>query len=225
MSSKKTITHNTPVANTSVYEPLLKYLSVAPITPAEIDILLSYITVRTLPKRTRLLSAGQFCDCIWFVSKGLIREFYEKDTEVETKQINSFFFPEGTFCMSPASMGRRIESQVCIETLEETTVLEFQITDLYEMYRRVPMLNYIARQIFETRLGIAHDIIAMYILDTPEYRATRLYQTYPSLKDRISDVHLASYLGITPKSLSRIKNRIYNKDKKVSKEGFLVHNN
>lgn len=170
------------------------------------------------PKKTRILEIGQVCDKMYFVVKGCLRLYYEKDDT----EINCFFFHENLFCTAFGSFMMRRPSNQIMETLEDTLMLAISFDELQQLYIDVPEMNALVRKILEERYTNAHDIISSYVLESPEQRYEGFKEKYPVLVNRIAEQHIASYLGITPKSLSRLKKRIYTKNKKGNLSGLPV---
>jgi CRP/FNR family transcriptional regulator, anaerobic regulatory protein len=164
------------------------------------------------PKKTQILDIGQICNEMYFIIKGCLRLYYLKDI----KEINCFFFHEGLFCTAFGSFMMQRESNQIMETVEETICLCITFDELQVLYQEVPAMNTLVRKILEERYTNAHDIISSYILDTPEERFEMFHKKYPVLINRLPEYHIASYLGITAKSLSRLKRRFMVKAKKVT---------
>ncbi len=76
------------------------------------------------------------------------------------------------------------------------------------MYQKYPELEKVTRSMLELSIGETQDETALFMSSTPEQRYLRLVQKRPSLINRVPQHQLASYLGMTPESLSRIKKRI-----------------
>lgn len=168
------------------------------------------------PKKTKMLEIGQVCDKMYFVLKGCLRLYYQKDDA----EINCFFFHENLFCTAFGSFMMRRKSNQIMETMEDTVMLAISFEELQKLYEEVPEMNMLVRKILEERYTNAHDIISSYVLDNPEQRYEHFKEKYPALVNRIAEHHVASYLGITPKSLSRLKKRIYAKKKKGNLSGL-----
>ncbi|MFK8005403.1 MAG: Crp/Fnr family transcriptional regulator [Saprospiraceae bacterium] len=160
---------------------------------------------REVPKKYPLLKIGEIAREVYFINKGCARLFYDKDGE----EITGFFFLENMMLGGFESMLTRQPSQQGIETLEpcELVILPFlQFEDLHE---KIPRLNIFTRKFLAERFVFAQKVVASLILDSPEERYLRLFQRQPELLNRVPQHMLATYLGITPVSLSRIRKRIF----------------
>ncbi len=166
--------------------------------------------VLQIPKKTKMLDMGQTCTKMYFVIKGCVRLYYVK----EEAEINCFFFHENLFCTAFGSFMLQRPSNQIMETIEDSTLLAISFDELQQLYEDVPEMNKLVRKIVEERYTNAHDIISSFVLDNPEQRYEHFKEKYPALVNRIPEYHIASYLGITAKSLSRMKKRIYSKIRK-----------
>lgn len=159
---------------------------------------------REVPKKYPLLKIGEISREIYFINKGCARMLYDKDGE----EITGFFFLENMMLSGFESMLTHQPSQQGIETLEpcELVILPYSAFD--ELHEKIPRLNIFTRKLLAERFIFAQKVVASLILDTPEERYLRLFQRQPELLNRVPQHMLATYLGITPVSLSRIRKRI-----------------
>ena len=184
--------------------------SFVPITEKEIAIIVKNAQVLKIPKKTKLLHVGEVCDKMYFIISGCLRLYFIKgDTER-----NCFFFHENLFCTAFGSFMMQRPCNQVIESIEDTLCLMVSFEDFEKIYADLPKMNVIVRKILEERYANAHDIISSFILHTPEERYLRFIEKYPLLVNRIPEYHISSYIGITPKSFSRLKGRLRNKAKK-----------
>ncbi|HAD12516.1 MAG TPA: hypothetical protein DCF33_08760 [Saprospirales bacterium] len=199
--------------NTSEIQSVFSvFRQILPVPDSSLMRIVSNASLLQIPKKTRLLELGQVCNHMYFVIKGCLRLYYQKG-ELE---INCFFFHENLFCTAFGSFMMRRKSNQILETLEDTVMLAITFDELQQLYIDVPEMNVLVRKILEERYTNAHDVISSFVLDNPEQRYENFKQKYPALINRIAEQHIASYLGITPKSLSRLKKRVYAKNKKVT---------
>lgn len=175
----------------------------------ELGLILQKAKLLQVPKRTRLLEMNAICDKMYFVIKGCLRLYYIKDG-VER---NGFFFHENLFCTAFGSFMMQRPSNQILETMEDSICLYTTYNELQELYEVFPKMNIIVRKIVEERYTNAHDIISSFILHCPEERYLEFIDKYPLLVNRIPEYHIASYLGITAKSFSRLKKRVHEKMK------------
>lgn len=173
-------------------------------TREEKQIIESYFSVRQLPKKFTLIKTGKIARELYFINKGLLRLYYTKETE----DITAFIFREHLFASSYDSFLRQAPSIQGLDTLEDSELLVITFDDLNTLYKKVPRMETLARKIAEQRFINAQLILSSYILDSPEERWKKFEATNGDLLLRVSHHMIASFLGITPVSLSRIRKRL-----------------
>lgn len=160
--------------------------------------------VRHVPKRYTLVKEGDVAQELYFINKGLIRLFYTKEIE----EITGFIFKEHLFAASYESYLRQSPSVQTLETLEECELLVISKERMEQLYVEVPAINILTRKIAEQRFINAQQLFTSYIMETPEERYLKFMHQHPDLMQRVPLQIIASFLGITPVSLSRIRKRI-----------------
>ena len=189
----------------AVKEKLLAYL---PAIEGHWDEVSPLVRVRRVPVKTTLLRDGEISDNLFIVIEGCLRLFFVKN---DGSEYTSQFFFEGQLVTSLESFATRTPSRQYLETLEPSTVCAISaknvetILGLHEDFRKWYFSYLKDRLIYYTR---AH---SSFILDSPEERYLRLVKEYPFILQRVSQHYIASYLGVTPVSLSRIRARIKNR--------------
>ena len=159
---------------------------------------------REISRKTVLISAGMIAREVYFVVEGCLRLYYEK----EGNDRSAFFFTDGSFAGAYDSFVTQTPSPHFVETLEPCRVLVLSFHTLQRLYEQVPAANELVRKVMEHRFVELHQLFTAFILDSPEERYQQLLIHHPDLLQRIPQHHLATYLGITPISLSRIRKRI-----------------
>jgi CRP-like cAMP-binding protein len=174
---------------------------------SELEIIMPYFEAKTFKRKTLLLDIGKVSDEVYYLIKGCIRLYCEKDGE----ELSTYFFTENMFAGSYDSFIARRPSKVAIETLEECEVLILTHQSQELLYKIFPKMNEFIRKAIEVRFVLLHDLFISYLLNSPEERYLTLLKERPELLQRISQHQIASFLGITPVSLSRIRNRVVKK--------------
>ncbi|MES1181322.1 MAG: Crp/Fnr family transcriptional regulator, partial [Flavobacterium sp.] len=95
--------------------------------------------------------------------------------------------------------------------LEDSQVLVISYTSFQELFIEFTKMDEFVRKVLEERFVSLHELFTSQIVDSPEERYLKLQKERPDLVQRIAQHHLATYLGITPVSLSRIRNRVTKK--------------
>jgi CRP-like cAMP-binding protein len=173
----------------------------------ELDIIMPYFETRKFKKKSILLDIGKISNEVFYIVKGCIRLYCEKDGE----ELSTYFFTENMFAGSYDSFLSRKTSKVAIETLEECEVLVLTHEAQEKLYDIFPKMNEFIRKAIEQRFVLLHDLFISYLLNSPEERYLMLQKERPELLQRIPQHQIASFLGVTRVSLSRIRNRIAKK--------------
>lgn len=174
------------------------------LTDAEKEILESAFIYREIPRKFKLVSLGEVATELYFINKGLIRLYYTKDIE----EITGFIFKEQLFASSLDSFLRKTPSIQTLESLEDCELLVTTYDKLEELYQTVPKMNILTRKVAEQRFINGQQILSSFILDSPEERYIKFENQHKDLLQRVPLNIIASYLGITPVSLSRIRKRM-----------------
>lgn len=168
-----------------------------------------YLKPKELSKSSILVDLGEVSKEVFFILKGCLRYYYLTD---DGREITGFIFQENMFAGSHNSFFSQVPSTQVLETIEATSVLTINYTDLMDLYRLVPKMNELVRKILEHRFAFAQSVIASLIINKPEERYRQLLKQQPELVHRVPLHILATYIGITPVSLSRIRARKTKKD-------------
>lgn len=147
----------------------------------EMKAIVELFPVRTFKKGTILLRAGEVATETYYVLKGLVRQYYLTSGQ-----------PAKHF----------------LSCLEESTLSIVARDKEVEFYQRFPRFEKMCRVSTEEELGNYQDMLATYITSSPEERYFNLTESRPELLDRVPQYQLASFLGVKPESLSRIRKRI-----------------
>lgn len=183
---------------------LISYLSKYTTISTELErALTETLMVREYKKGTVLLSEGKECNECYFILKGLIRSYYLKGIDEVT---TDFYLEEES--ASPSCFGKRIPSKVNLQCLEDTIAV-IGTPDIEEkMYQKYPELEKLSRIIGDKIISNYSDKLDHFKLSTPEERYLWLIDNRMELIERVPQYLIASYLGIKPESLSRIRKRI-----------------
>ena len=167
------------------------------------DKLGNIFTEREIPARTLLLNQGEIAKTIYFVKKGCLREWFNKDG----KSITFQFFFEGQPVASIDSFMSGAPSLFSIESIEPATIFSVRKEDFDRLFILYPGLKDEFQRFIFSRFSNYAKLFLSRITDSPRERYEDLVKTRPDIIRRIPQHYIASYLGITPVSLSRIRNR------------------
>lgn len=175
-----------------------------PLSRDEFITFASLLTQRRLAKHEPFLRAGDVCTHIAFISRGCLRYYYLK----EGSEFNGQFFFEGAWVGDYHSFLTGQPSVQYIDALEEAELLIMSRADLLALYDQQPRFERFGRLLAENVVIGSQRRTASLLFDTPEERYLKLITERPKVIERIPLHHIASYLGIKPESLSRIRKRL-----------------
>lgn len=167
--------------------------------------LLNKILIKEVPSGTTLLSEGDIATKLFLVIHGCLRTYFIKETGIE---ITSQFFIEGQMVSSFESAMTGMPSRQYIDAIEDSTVGFIEITIFKKMISESGLGMNDFNRFLISRLIFYMNQHASFILDNPEKRYKKLLQDNPELISRLPQKYIASYLGITPVSLARIRTRL-----------------
>jgi CRP-like cAMP-binding protein len=150
------------------------------------------------------LAEGQICKQVGFVAKGLMRYYINHDGDEKTYA----FSQENDYVCNYESFLPQTPSSKIIQALEDCDVLVISQDDLKIFYTNVHAGERFGRIAIETVfIQLLQEISAFYT-ETPALRYERFLRNHADLQQRISQYHIASFVGVKPQSLSRIRKRI-----------------
>lgn len=190
-------------------EPLFNQLynvvsRMLPLSQREWDMFAESFIYRSVPKKFRLVSVGDVSREAYFINKGAARLFFEKEGE----EVSANFMFENNFVASLESFLLQVSSRQAIDTLEDCELLVLSKQRLEELIRKQPQFNLFSKAIAETAFIMLQRRASSFILDSAEERYMNMLQQRPEILERVPQHMIASYLGVTPVSLSRIRKRI-----------------
>lgn len=163
--------------------------------------LLARLSFRTFPRGTIVQQADQVATKSYFIHKGLFRLYFLKDG----KEISEYFPAENEWCNSPKSFITRQKDIYYIEALEDTEVFCIHVNDLGYLFEHFPEMERYARQSMGSVFGHLMERIASLRFTTAREKYAHFMLTYRDIQHRIPLGMIASYLGITQETLSRIR--------------------
>lgn len=188
-----------------MFETIYSYIkSFVSFTENEKQIFEDAFSFRQVPKKIRLAEEGKIAKELYYIVKGLVRLYYTKNGE----EITGYIFREGLFASSYESFLRQVPSIQTLEALEDCDLLVINYKTLEKLYNDLPKMHIVARKVAEQRFINAQAMLSSFILDSPEERYRKFEEQHGDLLLRVPHHMIASYLGITPVSMSRIRKRL-----------------
>ena len=168
-------------------------------------IILSAFDPISVKKKKDLLEPGEVCKYIYFIVKGCLRSYY-----VDTKGVEHIYQIrlDNSWISDLASFFSQRPSKYYIESLEDTELLRSSFDRLEQLYNEVPKLERYFRILFQKAYVNALERLNATMWESALDRYNDMLKEHPDIFQRVPLVYIASYLGITPESLSRIRKRI-----------------
>lgn len=177
-----------------------------PLTEEERRIFHSLLRYRRLKKRTFLLQEGEVCSFDAFIIKGCLRSFYMNEDGGET---NLNFSIEGGWVSAPQSMGDQEPSDLFIEALEDGELLLLDYRSKSELLERVPKFERFFRLLLQRNLANLQRRWHASVSHSAQQRYTSFIEVYPQIASRITQTHIAKYIGVSPEFLSKMRSSMY----------------
>lgn len=176
-----------------------------PLTEEEQEFIKQYLTVKKIRKRQYFLQEGDICKCAAFVEKGALRSY--KVNEDGTEHIIQFAL-EGQFISDVYSFITSEPSIYNIDAIEDSELVLITKSASDELHKRSSKyLEYIFHVISEVYIGLERRLTSTISLSLEE-RYIDLTTHYPDIIQRVPQHMVASYMGLTPETLSRVRKRI-----------------
>ncbi|BAZ13809.1 hypothetical protein NIES4071_56490 [Calothrix sp. NIES-4071] len=168
----------------------------------EWNLLASIFEVKTAQKQEYILLPGAKVHKLYFVCSGLLRFYYITDDCIES---NKAFIVENTFAGSLAAYNLDLPILYGVQALEPTILLAAKFNDFVALFDRHPIFDRLGRKLAEWLLNRKELRSRSLLQQQAKERYLDFLEQYPDLVKRVPQYHIASYLGITEVSLSRLK--------------------
>jgi len=183
------------------------FLKFTTLTAEETKALTDSMVIKKIRKGEFLIKKGQRNKDTYFVLSGLIRQFKLANGE----ELTTNFFNEGQWIISLTSFKDNPVADSYLMSEEPSLVVIGNEEKAQEIFKNFPRLETTSRAVMETVFSEQQKTITSYLTETPEQRYLRLLNERPDIFQRVPQYHIASYIGVKPESLSRIRKRIANK--------------
>ncbi len=180
------------------------FSKISPLSDEESKGIAESMQTKKYKKGDFLLKESQKSSSTYFILEGCIREYILTDGDEKTTN----FFTEEQWAISLNNFTPENTSQHNWICMEDTTVVIGDEQKAQALFKRFPRFETISRNIMEAAFAKQREALSSYYVDSPEQRYLKLIKSRPGLIQRIPQYHLASYIGVKPESLSRIRKRI-----------------
>ena len=173
-------------------------------THDELDILESVLVQMKFAKGEMILREGEVCRNLYYVDKGLVRQFYFK----KGKEVTEYMGTEGSVIMCIESLFKEEPTHLQVEALEPVQIYALPKTRLEEVAMHNVNIQILYRKILEESLINSQIHADLVRFETAQDRYQKLCKISPQLALRAPLVYIASYLQMTPETLSRVRSNI-----------------
>ena len=175
--------------------------SISALNTLELNEIIDISTIKELQVDEYFFYEGMRAKEVAFVYKGYLRKYYLKDG----KESTDFFYFENSFT---GDLPSTINNDLCVSfnvAMEPTVLVTFRYSDLDNLSHKYPNIDHLLRVNVERSFITFHQKAISFILKSPKQRYEELVSEYPQILQRVTQYHIASYLGITPQHLSRLR--------------------
>lgn len=185
------------------FKQFLKNL--APITDKEFAESISFFSEKNLKKGDFFVIQDQVCRHIGFVMKGSLRTYYLND---KGEEITSCFCIENKWTTSYKSFLLQQPSKLSVQAIEDTALIVIEYNNLQKLYKSSPAWQNIGRVVAEQEFILMEKYASILNNESAKEKYYRLLKEQPNVLQKANIKHIASYLGVTRRTLSRIRHEI-----------------
>lgn len=182
---------------------VLENLSLTPLGNEALLAINELLQIKMIGKGDFFLDFGSTCHEIAILEKGIFRVYYHSNDKIHTSYFNTE--TRNPFVSSFTSFLKKSPSIEAIEALEDSIVHSLTYDQLHQLYKDFPQIQELGRIMAEHNYLLAIERIYDLQQQNASYKYNKFLELYPGLINRIPHHYIASYLGITPESLSRIR--------------------
>ena len=187
-------------------EPIIAYFSkLLPLDSEEVEAVKKVFIERRIKRRQFILQEGDVCMLNTFIVEGCFRMYF---VDEKGKEHNIQFAVENWWIGDIGSFHSGEPSKLYIEAIENSVILQIKKQDQLDLFTNYPKFNQIFRVFTENALVAYQRRLLQNISSTAEERYLDFVKRYPYFFNRISNVQIASFLGVTPEFLSTIRKKI-----------------
>jgi len=180
-----------------------------PLNTIEWALFKNKLTLKRYKKGETIHYAGDICDTLLFIGSGLVR-LYIIDENGKDHTWNICFNDENAqmlnlFVVDYDSFVNQTASQISFEVLEDCALLSLGYEEMQQMYRQLKKSERFGRLMAEMAYSYTHNLVIDRLTKSAKERYEILMSRTPALLEKVPQYHIASYLGITPQHLSRLR--------------------
>ena len=192
-----------------MYDLILKNIArFITLTDEETSIFTSLLETKELKKKELLVKEGQIVHHTYFVIKGMLRTYYTDHNGIEH---NVQFSAEDWWAGDMHSYLTQKPARYNVVPMEDSVLLSLEKQAEQELYQKVPKFERFFRHLLQNAFVALQERILSNMSETAEERYLNFRKKYPAMDARIPQNQIASFLGITPESLSRVRRQLMKK--------------
>ena len=182
--------------------PLVEFINnIYPLTEEIMEFMSSRTTFKKVSKGKFLLKPGEYCNDYYYIHKGILRSYIKYGE----KEITIWINPEGEITTAIRSIAGSRLSDEYIQVIENAELVVIPFNAMRELYERFPEMNKVGRMLLEEYYAASEERVFIARLPNAQARYQHFINSRPELLNRIPLKYVASYLGITLETLSRLR--------------------
>jgi CRP/FNR family transcriptional regulator, cyclic AMP receptor protein len=176
------------------------------VTDEELQLFNSLLTYKKYEKKTLLLKEGEVCEFEGYILKGCVRSFFIDGNGFD---VTLNFAIEDWWVGDVASFHDRSASRMYFETLEPTEMLLLSPTNKDLLLEKAPKFERMYRLMVQRSLAVLQHRLFATMAKSAQERYVEFLERYPQIPQRVAQHYIASYLGVSPEFLSKIRSRMH----------------
>jgi CRP-like cAMP-binding protein len=178
---------------------------IVPISDEEFEKAMPYFKKKNLKKGEYFINQGKVCSQIAFINKGSLKTFYLNH---KSEEVTSCFCGEHCFVTSYKSFIKQIPSELAVQAMEDVALLVISREAIYKQYDISPIWQTIGRILAENEYLVMEKYASILNNESAKEKYLRLMEEQPNVLQKASVEDIASYLGVTRRTLSRIRREL-----------------
>jgi CRP-like cAMP-binding protein len=179
--------------------------SIVDFTDEEMEVVMSHFKLRSIPSGEYFVDEGLVCSEIGFITKGYVRTYYE----INEQEVTTMVLTKHNIVTAHTSFTLKRPSMSYIQAITDCEMLVMSKESMEELYDRFPKWERLGRLITEQVYGYMESRVVDYLSLSPEERYRKMLENEPKVLKHVPLRYIASMLGITPETLSRIRNKVH----------------
>ncbi len=178
------------------------------LTPSELDLFHSMLHLKKLKKKQFLLQGGEVCHFSGFITKGCIKNYILDD---KGHEFIMYFAVEDWWVGDISSFFEQKPGTLFIETIEDTELLMLDYHNSEKLFKEIPKFERHFRILIQRSMSTLQQRFFQTLAKPAEERYLEFLKKYPNVAQRVPQQLIASYIGVTPEFLSKVRHKLVKK--------------